>query len=65
MESGSSVGNKRMCMLTQTAIRISTTFPSTNGTTKAAEYPIVSVRNTTDRIFVLIGIPFPSCQFLM
>ena len=33
----SSVGNERMCTLTHTAIRISTTLPITNGTTTAAE----------------------------
>ncbi len=52
-------------MLTHIAIRISTTLPMKDGTTKAAEYPIVRIKNAIDRIFVFIGIPLPSCQFLM
>jgi hypothetical protein len=35
-----------------------------DGTTKAAEY-YRQDKNAIDRIFVFIGIPLPSCQFLM
>ena len=52
-------------MLTHIATKIKTILPMKNGTTKAAEYPIVRIKNAIVRIFVFIGIPLPSCQFLM
>jgi hypothetical protein len=62
---GSSVGRESTCMLTHIAIMIRITLPMKNGTTTRAEYPIVRIKNAIVRIFVFIGIPFPSCQFLI